>query len=329
MKDYDVENLLACPRCKSSLRFYSDKINCDICSSSFSKKDGIYILSDDSLQDYDREQQSVFDKTCRGYDRYLNEQPLYVSIRDKYVLKQWFKEDFYDKVVLDIGCGTGWASGKILSHASVLVNVDISFNNLVYCKERLGTRRAIYVQADMKKLPLVARRFDIVTCFWALHHIQEPRMVVEEIRRVLIKDGIFLGIEPNIRYTWVELLSDLFSLPVSIKRRIIATHKKIQHYTHKRLEKEEFYMNGIQLKYNHHSGLSSLQDYETIFSNSAFKLSYTPVGLEIAPPRFFMLKNKLLVNLLLKLSTYFMRYIKKNKRAMFFIIRATKQTEYS
>jgi len=100
-------------------------------------------------------------------------------------------------------------------------------NNLILAREKLGNENAIYIQGNMKRLPFNINNFDIVTCFWALHHLEDPMITVREIERVLYNTGIFLGIEPNIRYTRVDFWSDLLHFPVFLKGFAKNLHKKI------------------------------------------------------------------------------------------------------
>ena len=186
------------------------------------------MVTNEDLNDFEREQELLFDKIYDGYDKYLYSQPFYVSIKNKYVYPYWFKNNFKDKVVLDIGCGTGWGGEKVLQQCKLLINLDISLNNLILAREKLGNENAIYIQGNMKRLPFNINNFDIVTCFWALHHLEDPMITVREIERVLYNTGIFLGIEPNIRYTRVDFWSDLLHFPVFLKGFAKNLHKKIQ-----------------------------------------------------------------------------------------------------
>jgi len=320
-----VQNVLVCPLCKARLYFRGEVINCSNCQKQYFFKDGIYRMSSCvDLSPYYKEQETVFDKVSSEYDKYLHKHPLYVSIKNNYVYPSWFRNSFKDKIVLDIGCGTGWGGEKIVNNCKILINLDISLNNLMIAKEKIGTDNAVFIQSDMNTLPFDTNKVDIITCFWALHHISEPHTVAGEISRVLAESGIFLGVEPNQKYTWVEFWSDLLRMPQPIKKRMMGVHKKIQRYTYKQLEKEEYYMKGIKLEHDHHAGLTMPADYKNMFERFSFKLETEPVGLEIVPPRFFMSKSRFLVNSLLTISGWCIRRFDKKDQGMFFVMKASK-----
>lgn len=319
-----IKSFFACPKCGREVGFEEKGLSCGECRLFFSNNDGIYRLLEGKLSDYDAEQEEVFDKVHSAYDEYLNNHPFYKLIRDDYVLPFWFKEDFSDKVVLDLGCGTGWASSAILQKASLLVNLDISSGNLKFTKRKIGKDKAIYVHADMKRLPFLGEKFDIVTCFGAMHHISNPIEVIKGIRRVLKNGGLFFGIEPNIRYTWVEFWSDTLRLPLYLKRKLIGLHKIAQRHTGKRLDKEEYYMKGIRLRHDHHGGLIDIAGYRSMFLDLSFDFEFKPIGLEFVPPRFFMSKNEPLVKSLIERSEHWIKTFKKSDKAYFNIIKARK-----
>jgi len=313
-----------CPDCKSRLRFSDNSIECLKCNAFFVYKEGIYHLLPRALSGHDQEQRVVFDTVAAGYDQYLNSQPFYTLIRDNYVYPFWLKDDFHNKAVLDIGCGTGWASAKVLSKAGLLVNLDISLGNIEYAHQRLNAHHSIFVQADMKRLPFSDDSFDIVICFWALHHIEDARIVIREIKRVLRKNGVFLGIEPNPKYSWVEYWADTMRLPRFFKEKASKLHRKIQKFTKKQLKKEEYYMQGIELKFDHHAGIMPVGGYKKAFENEGFCFVFQPVGLEMVPPRLIMSKNKKLVKSLLGISDKGLRHPRNREKAYFNIIRAQK-----
>ncbi len=96
--------------------------------------------------------------------------------------------------VLDLGCGTGRASGELarLFPEAHIVSLDRSAAMLAVARQRDEAGRAAPVHADMHALPFAPGRFDLVfsslTVQWSA---SEPR-VFAEVQRVLRPGGLFL-----------------------------------------------------------------------------------------------------------------------------------------
>ena len=122
----------------------------------------------------------------------------------------------------------------------------------------------------------------------------------------------------------VDFWSDLLHFPVFLKSFVKNLHKKIQKITKDRLEKEEWYMKGIEVKNDHHAGVRTPIEYKKYFSAASMKIEFLDIGLEIVPPRFFMGKNRFLVNSLLSISNWCIKFFNKNDKGIFSVIKAVK-----
>lgn len=95
--------------------------------------------------------------------------------------------------VLEIGAGTGVHTEPVARTGASVVATDISSNALRVMRERLRGR-VIAAAADMEALPFAAASFDVVACAGSLSY-GNPRVVDEEIRRVLRPDGVFICVD--------------------------------------------------------------------------------------------------------------------------------------
>jgi demethylmenaquinone methyltransferase/2-methoxy-6-polyprenyl-1,4-benzoquinol methylase len=95
--------------------------------------------------------------------------------------------------VLDVACGTGLtsapASGQVTS-SGLVVGVDASIEML-----RIATRAnrlSGAIQGAAERLPILEKRFDIVTMSYALRHVSDLQVTFKEYFRVLKPGGVLL-----------------------------------------------------------------------------------------------------------------------------------------
>jgi SAM-dependent methyltransferase len=124
-----------------------------------------------------------------------NKTPLFISEEERYSLYPWLYEAAEFRAhaghrVLEIGCGTGCDLLQFAKHGADAVGVDITPEHLRLARERVGGKAEVR-EANAAKLPFPDHEFDYVYSHGVLHHIDNPRPVVEEIFRVLKPGGRF------------------------------------------------------------------------------------------------------------------------------------------
>lgn len=101
--------------------------------------------------------------------------------------------NFNGKKVADIACGSGYGT-DILSNQSpsLVTGIDI-------CSEAVNEASLVYGEAgpffllgDGQKLPLASESFDIVTSFETVEHLKDSTAFLDEIKRILTKDGVLI-----------------------------------------------------------------------------------------------------------------------------------------
>ena len=104
-------------------------------------------------------------------------------------------------IILDAGCGNGRHSWEVYNNHSSVIALDVdtvSIKKNWYVLQSLRQERSIkssyhLLIADVTRLPFKAGRFDRIICSEVLEHIPEDKSAVEELIRVMSKDGT-LGI---------------------------------------------------------------------------------------------------------------------------------------
>lgn len=96
------------------------------------------------------------------------------------------------ELLLEIGAGAGRNTPRYRTYQRIVL-LDYSISQLEQAQARLGqTERYLYVAADAYHLPFVAGLFDAATLIRTLHHLAEPQVALQQVRRVLKAGGVFL-----------------------------------------------------------------------------------------------------------------------------------------
>jgi demethylmenaquinone methyltransferase/2-methoxy-6-polyprenyl-1,4-benzoquinol methylase len=89
--------------------------------------------------------------------------------------------------ILDIACGTGTSSASIARSGATVVGLDFSAGMLVQARKKHGNVE--FVLGDAEKLPFVSDEFDAVTVSFGLRNVNDPKVALSEMFRVLKPGG--------------------------------------------------------------------------------------------------------------------------------------------
>jgi ubiquinone/menaquinone biosynthesis C-methylase UbiE len=92
--------------------------------------------------------------------------------------------------ILDLGCGTGRFSDALAHtfHAN-LMGIDPSTKMLQQARGSNSNSRIVFANGFGEAVPLPADSMDLIFISMAFHHFNDPRIVAEECRRVLRRQG--------------------------------------------------------------------------------------------------------------------------------------------
>lgn len=125
-------------------------------------------------------QDSFWDKGGRQYE----------DLTEAIALKRLLPQS--GRLMLEIGAGAGRNTPRYAQYERVVL-LDYSRTQLEQAIQRLGkSPRYVFVAADVYKLPFTSGLFDGATLIRVLHHMAEPQLALQSIRRVLAKDAIFI-----------------------------------------------------------------------------------------------------------------------------------------
>lgn len=116
------------------------------------------------------------------------------------------------KRVLEIGAGQGlysWMIAERFAPKQVL-GLDLVPTQLSVSQEKNKRDGVLGVGGDCFHLPFRDKSFDVVFGSLILHRFRELEEILKEIHRVLVHEGLYLGIEPSLRNP-LHLIRQFFS----------------------------------------------------------------------------------------------------------------------
>ena len=96
------------------------------------------------------------------------------------------------KHMLELGAGAGRNTPRYQGYEQITL-LDYSLTQLQQARQRLGDNpRFRYVAADVYRLPFAPGLFDGATMIRTLHHMADARRALDQVRRVMQPQGIFI-----------------------------------------------------------------------------------------------------------------------------------------
>ncbi len=198
-----LENLYICPKCKGRLDRSNKDYECKNCQTQYPVLDNIPVFITGEI---DSDTMSTFwDKGWQNRLEKTDQQFLVKENRDE-LKKQLLKNLDYlaqskhaimetlpigDKIVLNIGCGTGEAPWFTAMGAENYIGLDYSFFAAKKSFEnikKLGGK-GITAQANAELLPIENDSIDMIYSNGVLHHTPETQKTLDEVYRVLKPSG--------------------------------------------------------------------------------------------------------------------------------------------
>ena len=150
--------------------------------------------------------------------------------------------------VLEVGCGHGEVLEACYRPDITLTGVDINPVSVNIARKRFAGRRNVTLhEADVRALNFADASFDGILCTEVIEHIPDPRILLNEIDRLLKPGGAFISTVP-----WEHLLFLLraLTLPVRfLKGRDLRVPEHLHDFTlssYRRLLEETFTVTDIR-----------------------------------------------------------------------------------
>jgi 2-polyprenyl-3-methyl-5-hydroxy-6-metoxy-1,4-benzoquinol methylase len=102
-----------------------------------------------------------------------------------------------DKVVLDIGCGTGHGMYRLYQDAAGIWGTDIASDAITFLSQRFPLLQPKVLVSDALHIGLGRQMFDVITAVEVIEHVPSDIMFLREIKRLLKPDGLCCISTPN------------------------------------------------------------------------------------------------------------------------------------
>lgn len=103
--------------------------------------------------------------------------------------------------LLDTGCGAGYGTHLLSTHASSALGVDYSSDALDYARARYRSPNLAFARMNCLQLALKESMFDVIISFEMYEHLEKPHEYLRECHRVLKPGGRLILSTPN-RSSW-------------------------------------------------------------------------------------------------------------------------------
>jgi ubiquinone/menaquinone biosynthesis C-methylase UbiE len=101
------------------------------------------------------------------------------------------------KKVLDLASGEGYGSAALAATARQVIALDIDENAVRHARLKYRETNLHFTVGSIMEMPLSKIGFDVIVCFEAIEHISDPEKLLNEVKRLLVPDGLFLVSTPN------------------------------------------------------------------------------------------------------------------------------------
>jgi len=114
-------------------------------------------------------------------------------------------DTLHDQVILDLGCGTGYLSQKLIdvdSNQHQVIGLDLAFGMVQFARQKMHEKPISFVCADAELLPLANNSVDLIISNFAIQWCPSKTALFADIYRALKPGGSFLFTLPGENTLW-------------------------------------------------------------------------------------------------------------------------------
>ena len=154
-------------------------IHCNSCGTIYPIREGVPRMVIGDLGPRSQHRTTVFNRVSQVWKEHFQE--LSSPLKAK---------DFLGRVVLDLGCGYGRHVYYAAHYGAEVIAIDSSEDAVLSTQRNTEDLVHVHViQADGQQLPLKPQSIDRVYCYGVLHHVEQPKNILESATEVLRPGG--------------------------------------------------------------------------------------------------------------------------------------------
>lgn len=147
-------------------------------------------------------EKTYFDKSLAAYDSMRGYRIKRFGMERIALIQKYVKQG----KLLDVGCGVGWFLEAAKTEGFEIFGQEISKELGEYTSELLG------IKVFSEELTDINEKFDVITMFDLIEHVMDPKLLVEQSKKLLNPGGIIVAFTPNYDSLGIQFLKENSSL---------------------------------------------------------------------------------------------------------------------
>jgi 2-polyprenyl-3-methyl-5-hydroxy-6-metoxy-1,4-benzoquinol methylase len=191
--------MIVCSKCQERLLKNDDNYSCNSCNIKYSIINNVpYFYKDINTQDYNLDEYTVeIDKIANAEQNHFwfkSRRKLISQVFNKFISKK--------NKIIEIGAGTGNIARMLSNEGYDLSIGEIHPNGIEYALKNNDKNLLIY-QFDIMHNPF-KNHFDVVGLFDVLEHIEDDKLAINNISKMLKRGGKIILTVPAHMWLWCE-----------------------------------------------------------------------------------------------------------------------------
>lgn len=150
-----------------------------------------------NINEINREISNYWTKRSFNYDKELGH--MFQSNHEKELWKKFLKISIGEeqKLILDVGCGTGFLSILLTELNHKVIGIDISEGMLNIARKNSKNLKIPFLLGDSNEINFLSETFDVIISRHLLWTLQNPRETISNWKNLLVKGGSIIIIDGN------------------------------------------------------------------------------------------------------------------------------------